>query len=98
MVDGLNDIGKQYMYQLVSNVQLPLSKTFDSQIIMHYCTLKQYVSLHKEFQKHMSKEHRKHGVIYQGNYRKISSKRKFIDKEYHVQDNADVAQKYVKVL
>ena len=32
-----------------------------------------------------------------GNYRKIFSKIKWIDREYHVQDNADVAHKDVKM-
>ena len=41
----------------------------------------------------MSKEHRKNGVIDQGKYRKRASKRKWTDREYHVQDNADVAHK-----
>ena len=45
----------------------------------------------------MSKEYRKHGVIDQGKYRKISSKRKWTDIEYHVHDNADVAHKYLKM-
>ena len=36
--NGLNVIYKSYIYQLISNVQLPGSKLFDSQIIMHYCT------------------------------------------------------------
>ena len=40
----------------------------------------------------MSKEHRKHGVINKGKYRKRSLK-KCTDREYYVQDNADVAQK-----
>ena len=40
VVDGLNYIDKQYIYQSMSNVQLPVSKTFDSQIIMHSCTPK----------------------------------------------------------
>ena len=30
VVYGLNDIDKRYIYQLISNVQLPGSKTFDS--------------------------------------------------------------------
>ena len=47
VVDGLNSIDKRYMYQLMSNVKLPGSKTFDSQILMHYCTPKHYVSLAK---------------------------------------------------
>ena len=45
----------------------------------------------------MSKEHRKHGVIDQGKYRKRASKIKRTDREYHVQDRADVAHKYVKM-
>ena len=48
-------------------------------------------------QKHLSKEHRKHGVIDQGKYRKISTKIKWTDREYHVQDNADVTYKDVKI-
>ena len=64
---------------------------------MHSCTHKKYFSLAKRFQKHLYKEHRKHGVIDQGNYRKMSSKRKWKDREYHFQYNADVAHKYVNV-
>ena len=32
-----------------------------------------------------------------GKYRKRASKRKWTDREYHVQDNADVAQKDVNM-
>ena len=53
-VDGLNVIDKRFIYKLMSNVQLPVSKTFDSQIIMHYCTQKNDASLYKQFQKHLS--------------------------------------------
>ena len=45
----------------------------------------------------MSKEDCKHGIIDQVKYRKRSSKRKWTDIEYHVQDNSDVAHKYVKM-
>ena len=38
LVDVLNEIDKHYIYQLMSNVQLPGSKTFDSYILMNYCT------------------------------------------------------------
>ena len=38
----------------------------------------------------MSKEHRNHGIIDQGKYRKTSSKIIWTDGDYHVQDNADV--------
>ena len=89
---------KRYIYQLMSNVQPPGSKRFDSQIRIHSCIHKNDVSLAKTFQKNMSKEHRKHGVIDQVKYRKRSSKRKWTDREYHVQDNADVAHKDVKFI
>ena len=45
----------------------------------------------------MSKDPRKHGSIYQGKYRKRYSKIKWTDREYCVQDNADVAHKDVKM-
>ena len=47
VVDSLNVIDKLYMYQLISTVQLPGSKTFEKQILMHSCTPKQYFSLAK---------------------------------------------------
>ena len=49
----------------------------------------------KVSQKNLSKEHQKHGVIDQGKYRNISSKRKWTAREYNVQDNADVSHKDV---
>ena len=98
MVDGIDDIEKRYIYKLMSNVQLPGSKTFYSQILMNYSTKNNDVILAKEFQNHLSKEHWKHGVIDDVKYRKISSKRKWTDREYHVQDNADVAHKDVKFI
>ena len=79
VVYGINAIEKRCIYQLMSNVQLPVSKTFDSEIIMHSCTHKNDVSLSKQFQKNLSKDDRKHGVIGQGKYREISSKRKCTD-------------------
>ena len=47
VVDGLNAIVKRYMYQLISNDQLPGSKSFDSNILTHSCTPKKDVSLDK---------------------------------------------------
>ena len=47
VVDGINAIDKRYMYQLMSKVQLPGSRTFDSQILMNSCTPKNAVSLAK---------------------------------------------------
>ena len=45
----------------------------------------------------MTKEHHKHGVVDQGKYRKRASKIKWTDREYHIQDNANVSHKYFKM-
>ena len=60
VVDGLNTIEKRYIYQLMSNVQLTGSRTFDLHILMHSFTPKNDVSLSKESQKHMSKDDHKY--------------------------------------
>ena len=49
LVYGLNAIDKHYIYQLMSNIQLPGSKIFDWQILIHSCTENNDVSLAKEF-------------------------------------------------
>ena len=64
---------------------------------MHNITKNNDVSLAKELQQHLSREHHKNGVIDQGKYTKIPNEIKWTDREYNVQDNADVAQKYVKM-
>ena len=64
---------------------------------MHSCTPKKDVSLSKELQKHMPNDDLKNGLIDQVKYRKIFSKIKWIDREYHVQDNADFSYKDVKM-
>ena len=38
VVDGINAIGKRYMYNLMSNVKLLVPRRFDSHILMHSCT------------------------------------------------------------
>ena len=45
----------------------------------------------------MSKDHHKHRVVDQGKYMKRDSKRKWTDREYHVQDNDDAAHKEVEI-
>ena len=47
VVDGIRVIANHHMYQLMSNVKLPGSTTFGSQILMHSCTPKNDVSLAK---------------------------------------------------
>ena len=51
-----------------------LDKKIDQHILMKYSTQKNYVSMAKEFQKHLSNEHHKHGVIDQGKYKKYPVK------------------------
>ena len=59
---------------------------------MHTGNQKDDVSLAKEFQHHITKDHRQNGVIYQGKKNKWFMERKWTDRQYHVQVNADVAQ------
>ena len=42
VIDGLNDVDKRYIYQLMSTVQIPGSKIFDSHIQIHTGTQKYY--------------------------------------------------------
>ena len=65
---------------------------------MHTGTKKYDVSLAKEFQQHLKNKHWKDGVIDQGKYKKRFMERKWIDRQYHVQDNADVEHKGVKCI
>ena len=91
--EDLNAIAKKNIHQLMSNVQLLGSKTFDSKILMHFCTQNSEFSLAKELQKHLSKKHWKHGVIDQGTFIKIDSKIYWTDREYHFKNNIDIAHK-----
>ena len=90
VVDGLNDVDNHYIYQLISTVQLPGSIRFDSQIKMHTGTETYYVNLAKEFKDHLM-------VLLIKEIQKQFLERKLIDIQYHVQDNADVKLKYVKM-
>ena len=91
VVDGINDVDKRYIYQLMSTVQLPGSNRFYSHMQMHTGNKKDDVSLANEFQHYLTKCQRKNGVVDQGKYKKIFMERKWIERQYHVQDNADVS-------
>ena len=71
---GLNSIYKSFMFQLISTVQLPGENIYDTQVVMHTGTHTYDVSFSREFQKHLSSEAHKHGVIGQGKYKKCASK------------------------
>ena len=70
VVDGINNVDRRYIYQLMSTVQIPGPNIFDSQIQMHTGNQKYDVSLAKEFQHYLTKEHCKNGVIDQGKLNK----------------------------
>ena len=55
VVNGLNYFDRRYIYQLMSTVQLPVSKIFDLKIQMYTGNQKYYVSLAEEFQDHLTK-------------------------------------------
>ena len=97
MVDGLNAVDKRYIYHLMSKVQLHGSIRFDSQNKMHTGTENKDISLAQEFKDHLESEHRQNGAIDQGKSRKRFMKRKWKERKYHVQDNASVELKDVKM-
>ena len=75
-MDSMLLIKSIYIYQLMSNVQLPGSNIFDSQMQIHTGNQNNDVSVAKEFQQHLTKEYRKNGVIDQGKYKTIFTERK----------------------
>ena len=58
---------------------------------------KYYLSLAKEFQHHLKKEHRKNGVFDMVKKYKSFMERKCTDRQYHVQDNADFSHQDVRM-
>ena len=96
MVDGINDVDKCYIYQLMSKVQRPGSVRFDSQIETYTGTENKDVRLAKEFKDHLEGEHRQNGVIDQGKLRKRFMEIKWTERKYHIQENASVELKDVK--
>ena len=97
VVDVLNAVDKRYIYQWISTVQLTGSNRFDSQMQIHTGNQRYDVSLAKEFQHHLTKYHRKNGVIDQGKYKKLFMEIKWTDRQYHVQDNSAVSHKDVRM-
>ena len=64
---------------------------------MHTGTETKGVSLSQEFKDHLEGGHRQNGVIDQWKSRKIFIERKWTERNYHVQDNALVELKDVKM-
>ena len=87
----------RYIYQLISTVQIPGSKIFDSQMQIHTGNQKCRVSFAKEFQDHLTKEHPKNSVFDQVKNNKRFMEIKLTDRKYHLQYNADVAHQDMKM-
>ena len=60
---------------LTTTVQLPGAAAYDSHMEKHTLTVNTDISLVREFQRHILDSTRKHGVIYQVKYRKMSIKK-----------------------
>ena len=63
---------------------------------VHPATQNTYVSLSQESKKYLSKESRKHGIIYDGKHRKRQVK-KWTNRDYHMQHNKYVNHQDVKM-
>ena len=97
VVEVLNVFYKRYIYQLMSKVKIPESVRFDSHIKIHTGTEDKDVSLAHELKNHLEEEHPQNGSIDQGKSRKRFMERKWTERKYHVQDNAAVELKDVKM-
>ena len=60
-------------------------------------TKKSDVPLALEFQKHLFNESHKHGIKEDGRHKKTSSKQKWTNRYYHVQNSKDVDHQYLKM-
>ena len=72
-VGVINTTDKQFLSMLITNVWLHGMIGYGKQMEMHTSTKKEYISLAREFQKHISDPTRKNGVIDQVNYIKQAS-------------------------
>ena len=78
-------------------VKLTWSVIFDSQFKMHTGTENKDVSLAHEFKYHLEKDHGQNCAIDQMKPGKRFMEIKWTERKYHVQDNASVQLKDVKI-
>ena len=81
----------------MATVQLPWSKQFNTQMLVHITTQNNDVILSQEFLKHFSNESRKHGIIDNGKQKKMPSKKNWTDRDHHVQHNKFVNNQDMKM-
>ena len=85
VIDGLNDTHKIFISMLMTTVQLTGAEDYESQMEVHTSTENKDISLAREFQKHLSDPTWAYGLLDHGKGRKLASKQKWTDREYHVQ-------------
>ena len=83
---------------LMTTVQLSGSADYDSQMLIHTSTANTDISLSRKFQNYLSYPTRAHVFLYQSKDIKHSSKRKWTECEYHVQDRRYVPHTSMKML
>ena len=95
-VDDLKTNEKSFIKMFMTTVQLPVEATEDSQMFMHTAMINTYISLAREFQM-FSDQTLEHGFIDPEEDTKQSSKRKWMEHEYHFRDRKYVQHKSVKM-
>ena len=97
VLDGLNDVDKLYIYQLMSTFQLPESNRFDSQMQIHTVNQNYDTSLAQLFQHYLKNSTAEKLSLIRTNT-KIFMERKWTDRKYHIQDNDDFTHQDVKCI
>ena len=81
----------------MTNVQLTEETAYASQMAIHTSTVNTDIRLTREFQKHLSEPTRAHISLDHIKGRKRSSKQKWNESDYHVQDSKYVPHTSVKI-
>ena len=81
----------------MTTVKLISAAAYDSHMEMDTSILNTDISIAREVQKYISDPTRTHGEMDHGKDRKLASKRKWTDPEYHIKDSKDVPQKSAKI-
>ena len=81
----------------MSNVKLPGSNIFDYQMQINTSNQKNDVSLSKQFQQHLTKEHFAKILSLIRENEKLFMEIKWTYRQYHVKYNADISHKDVKM-
>ena len=97
VVDGLKNTEKGFFTMLTTNVQLSSASTNNSQMVMHTETSDTDISIARVFQKYFSDTTSTNGLIHYGKDSKRDIKRKWVEREYHIQDNKYVQHKSVNM-